>query len=693
MTENTHVEAEGRRAQPQRSGASATAVAPGLAGSARLSGDGVDLPTDRLGSGLEAEATTQGLPWGQEPLAVRLADTLNARSLGIALIRDGNVVSMNPACRALLGLGEGECGAMPVQKLFANGVEGERSEIAASAMTRLLETSADGVWLKRKGGEDFLCQVSVWVVDESDTGGASVWLLEDLTGACRAEGPARLQSEMLAHLGAGVMLVSESDGAILVTNPAFDGMLGYGEGELRGKPISIVTAPGALSREEMARKIEGGIHENGCWEGEVAIQRKDGTSILCHASVSRFRNSELGNVWVSVHTDITEQRTLENVRRESQKMTAIGHLAGGMAHEFNNILAAMLLNIGLAQGAGGPPGVTEILEDLQKSCLRAGQLIKQLLAFSRRSILRPQRIELNAFLCRQIPLLQRLLGDGVRVEWSGATHPMLAMADLALLEQALRNLAENARDAMTGSGVVRIELEAKDVETNGSRTHPEASAGSFACLSVTDEGCGMDRMVRERLFEPFFTTKEVGQGTGLGLATVQGIIQQHRGWVEVETDVGRGSRFRVYLPLSERCDTPSGDELAAVPPANTPATILLAEDDPRLRKVVSLLLRRAGYRVLAAPDAAAAWELWEANGRGIDLLLTDVIMPGPDSGIQLAQRLLSERPGLKVIVTSGCIAGVEEHAAAIREQMVYLAKPVAAEVLLNTIRQSLASGR
>lgn len=394
-------------------------------------------------------------------------------------------------------------------------------------------------------------------------------------------------------------------------------------------------------------------------------------------------------LWNAVVHDITEQKGLEAAQREAQKLAALGHFAGGMAHEFNNILASMLMTIGLAQHDEAPASIVESLGDLEKSCVRAGGLIKQLLAFSQKSVLRPQQFVLNDFLASRLPSLQANLGPGCRVELTDCPQALSVSGDPALLEQAVRNLCENACDAMRDGGLARIGLEAVEVDAERCQRNAEARPGRFACLSVSDQGCGMDAKTRLRLFEPFFTTKEVGRGTGLGLATVRGIIRQHQGWVEVESEVGRGSCFRLHLPLARAVDQTSVPRPASPAPTGAIATILLAEDDPGLRTIVSRILKRSGYRVFEAQDAAAAQKLWEAHGDEIDLLLSDVVMPGAESGYELAQRLIHQRPGLKVILTSGYNTTLEDQPAELRDRMVYLAKPVPSELLLQTIKRSL----
>jgi signal transduction histidine kinase len=248
----------------------------------------------------------------------------------------------------------------------------------------------------------------------------------------------------------------------------------------------------------------------------------------------------------------TVEDELEERLRQSQKLEGIGHLAGGIAHEFNNILAAMTMNLNLVQMSSLEAEARELLSEIEKLSRKAAALIKQLLAFSRQSMLQPQHVDVVAVVSRQCTMLERLLGERITLEFSSAPTLPWVNADKSMIEQVLLNLCLNARDAMKNGGLLRLRLEEAEVGAEQAMVRGEAQPGRYVCLSVTDTGCGMDERALKRLFEPFFTTKEVGQGTGLGLATVRGIVQQHHGWVEVESCVGKGSIFRVYLPAVAR---------------------------------------------------------------------------------------------------------------------------------------------
>lgn len=758
-----------------------------------------------------------------ESVAAQQQSILRNSPVGILVVRDHLIVWTNLTEPSLLGYAGDELCGMPVRELFEKQTDYGQFATAGLEALKRSGTYCTEVRLCRKSGAAFWCQLNGRAVDRCKPEDGAVWTLNDVDDRHRTEAEFRLQSAMLSHMAEGVVLVSERDGTIVHTNEMFERMLGYGAGELRGRPVSVLNSPGELTREEIAARIFGELHEHGQWKGEIANQRKDGTVVLCQASVSRFEHPELGAVWLSVHTDITrakemetalrdakeryddlvrhlpsgvqlirlhrdgtygfdfvsprtaqlvgvgqeelyrdattwlrhawpedaakavdearrciashlpyrwegrfgmaestrwlrfegepvvrpdgevlyhatvnditERKALELALHEAQKLTAIGHLAGGMAHEFNNILAAMLLNIGLAQTDDSASGIADVLGELKKSCDRAAGMIKQLLAFSQKSNLNPSRIDLIEFLAPWAGNLQKEVGDGVRIELAGSAKAGSVIADGNLLEQALRNLCINAADAMNRSGTIRIGLQSVELEAGASCSHPESRPGRYVCISVADDGRGVDPSIRERLFEPFFTTKEVGQGAGLGLATVLGIVRQHQGWMEVESQPGVGSCFRILLPSAEAVVSPPGTGTGSELTAGTTGTILLVEDDAILRKAVSHLLRQAGFQVFAAPDAGVAQTLWEAHGKEIDLLLSDVVMPGSESGLQLAERLLQQTPALKVILTSGYNVSITKHITERGHRIVYLPKPVPSETLLQTIRQSLASSR
>jgi PAS domain S-box-containing protein len=388
--------------------------------------------------------------------------------------------------------------------------------------------------------------------------------------------------------------------------------------------------------------------------------------------------------------DITDSRKLEAQFRQAQKMEAIGQLASGVAHDFNNILAVISMQAGLLGNDGGlTPMQTELLTEMEGAVQRAADLTRQLLLFSRRQTMQPRDLDLNAIVINVSKMLQRILGENIENKFIGSLQPLYVNADAGMMDQVLMNLTVNARDAMPDGGRLVVETSAMEFDELAASQVSQARAGSFACVSVSDSGCGIPPENMQRIFEPFFTTKDVGKGTGLGLATVFGIVQQHQGWINIYSEVGHGTVFRIYLP---RIAEGSEKETAASVPTSTFAgneTILVVEDDPSLRVAVRTALFHLGYRVLEAATGPGAIEAWDESRDEIRLLLTDLMLPGGMNGKQLARRLLEEKPALKVLYTSGYSAEVAGKDLPLEEGVNFLTKPFSAHKLAQTIRAKL----
>ena len=389
--------------------------------------------------------------------------------------------------------------------------------------------------------------------------------------------------------------------------------------------------------------------------------------------------------------DLTERKQLEEQLRQSQKMEAIGHLAGGVAHDFNNILAALILQVDLLECEKQlPEGVEDGLKLIRADAERAANLVRQLLLFSRRQVMRPRDLDLNEVVTNFSKMLQRIIGEDIQIQLHLHTAPLPIHADAGMIEQVLMNLAANARDAMPKGGRLLIELTAATAdEARARRFNAEAAPGRFVCLGVGDTGTGIPLEVMPRIFEPFFTTKDLGKGTGLGLATVFGIAKQHKGWVEVDNHPGKGVTFLVYFPALAATATEPTLAGPLPKPLGGTETILLVEDESEVRRVVRTLLAQSGYDVLEAANGKEALALAQGQGRSLALLLTDLIMPEGLNGLELANQLKSEKPQLKVVYISGYSTEVAGGKLGLQEGVNFLQKPFNAEHLLQTIRQSL----
>ncbi len=388
---------------------------------------------------------------------------------------------------------------------------------------------------------------------------------------------------------------------------------------------------------------------------------------------------------IGVSRDITANRTLRAQFLEAQKMEAFGQLAGGIAHDFNNILAAMLMQLNLAESE---PGLTEAsqgwLKEIERTAQRATSLTRQMLLFSRREAIDTRTIDLNQVIDGVCKMLRRLVGEDIVFELKASAAPMWIEADAGMVEQIVMNLCVNARDAMPQGG--RLEIGTRTEDRAGPASGGGSKPGRFVCLLVTDTGCGMDEKTRRRLFEPFFTTKPVGKGTGLGLATVYGIVKQHGGWIEVDSAPDRGTTFRVYFPFRE----PSLIGLAPIQALKVRGgteRILVVEDDESLRSSMAGCLRKSGYQVVASSNGAEVLRGLGADEPNFDLLVTDILMPGGLNGLQLAAQLTSAKPTLRVIAITGHYEAKEPQT--LPGNLMRLPKPFTVETLLSRVRQCL----
>ncbi len=353
--------------------------------------------------------------------------------------------------------------------------------------------------------------------------------------------------------------------------------------------------------------------------------------------------------------DVTDRLNLEAQLRQSQKMDSIGQLAAGVAHDFNNMLTVIQGHSGMLLAKTSlPPELLSCAQAIYFASERAAGLTRQLLMFSRKNVMKPLPLDLRKVVSDMSKMLKRLLGETVVLEFNPPPELPLILADTGMVEQVVMNLTVNARDAMPHGGMVAISTSFIEVDEGYVQSHPEARPGAFVCLRVRDTGCGMDSATMARIFEPFFTTKGVGKGTGLGLATVYGIVKQHEGWIAVASDLGKGSTFKVFLPASsEPMKALPRESPSAAPVRGGHETILVVEDEPVLRDMTHMILQDCGYQVLEAGTGAEALQVWADHADRIDLMLTDVVMPGGMSGRDLAVKLLAHRPKLRIIFTSG----------------------------------------
>ena len=481
-------------------------------------------------------------------------------------------------------------------------------------------------------------------------------------------------------------------GHFLQVNPALQRMLGYESAEeLRKASLEsdIFRQAGEYQRvnELLARSEE-------FKDVEMEWKQRDGTPITVRCSGRRV-NDENG---VPAHfevlaEDVTERRVLERQLRMAQKMEAIGRLSGGIAHDFNNLLQVIIGYSGvLKKSLGATNPLYEHAVEVEKAGQRAASLTKQLLAFSRQQVLTPAVLNLNALVSDMGKMLPRLLGEDIAV--SLALEPELGnvKADQSQIEQVIMNLAVNARDAMPMGGKLKFQTANVELDQTYTRNHPGSRAGHYVELAVTDTGMGMNAETLAHIFEPFFTTKERGKGTGLGLATVYGVVKQSNGYIWVDSAPGKGASFQIYLPLHAALDPVTEPEADAGEKLRGSETILLAEDADPLRKLAQAFLEANGFRVLSARSGEEALEVAARYGGTFDLLLTDVVMPGMNGRV-LAEQLSPRQPGMKVLYMSGYTDSFIAGHGVLDPETHLLHKPFTEEILVRKVRDVLDGGK
>jgi PAS domain S-box-containing protein len=473
-------------------------------------------------------------------------------------------------------------------------------------------------------------------------------------------------------------------------NPAFEEMTGFPPAEWVGRPFEAFVHPDdvPLALDLFGRVLQGEPRPT----IQFRILTKGGAYRVAEFSATaQLRDGRLRGI-LGIGRDVTERLGLEQQLRQAQKMEAVGRLAGGVAHDFNNILTAITGHAELLLEDLGHHDPRRVdVDEIRRSAERAAGLTRQLLAFSRQQVLQPKVVDLNALVLDMDKLLRRLIGEDV--ELATVLDPALGpvTADPGQLEQVIVNLAVNARDAMPQGGKLTLETRNIDLDESYTLEHSLVKPGPYVQLTVSDSGIGMDEETQAHAFEPFFTTKPRGQGTGLGLAMVYGTVKQSGGFIWVYSEPGHGATFKIYLP---RVDAPVESTAPPAPVERPPRgseTVLLAEDEPAVRAIAQQALERQGYTVLAAPSGADALALAAQHGATIHLLLTDVVMPGM-SGRDLADRLTAQRPGIRVLYISGYTDNAIVRHGMLEPGLAYLQKPFRPDALVRKVREVLDEG-
>ena len=545
--------------------------------------------------------------------------------------------------------------------------------------------------LTPQGDERWLSDRAVSVRDER-TGEVigSLGILQDITERKRAERALQESEERFRALienASDVIITVDEDGIITFSSPSATRVLGYARGEAVGRSAFDFVHPDdrVIAREALQRVLDGGDTRQ---MTEFRARAKDGSWRHVEAVASVPDESAPIDGVIINYRDVTERRQLEEHLQQTSKLQSIGTLAGGVAHDFNNVLTGI---IGYADMLKTEEAVIgEHIRDVDKIrhlADRAAGLTRQLLLFSRQQPIEPVVLDPNGLVENLSKMLRRIISEDIELELVLAPDLGNVRADPGQIEQVLMNLAVNARDAMPNGGCLIIETANLFLDEGYADEHVGLEPGPYATISVSDTGCGMDAETRRRAFEPFFTTKEVGKGTGLGLATVYGITQQHEGGIWVYSERGQGSTFKVYLPrVDERAREAEACEEGSPPRGSE--TILLVEDEEMVREIAQQTLEKRGYHVLSAADPAEAKAVFDQHDAEIALLLTDVVMPGK-TGPGLHEWLKANRPPLKVLFMSG----YTEHAAVSRDllggELPFLQKPFTPTALAQKVREVL----
>ena len=477
-------------------------------------------------------------------------------------------------------------------------------------------------------------------------------------------------------------------GRFLDANPSFTALTGYNDDQLTQRADDEL----GLWPEDTRRKL------NAVCAGQRL--RNHTCTINCYNGVTRETviwaepiSLGSGPCALLIVEDVTVQLKLEAQLRQAQKMEAVGRLGAGVAHEFNNILTVIQGHADLLcdrpQDAGH---VADCGQRISRASKRAAALTRQLLAFSRKQTLQLKPLDLSAVVRATQKMLGQLLSERYQCELHCIDKLPSVLADEGGIEQILVNLSLNARDAMPQGGIIRIETSAQVLNATSAKS-PDARPGSFICLTVSDNGCGMNEQTLNRIFDPFYTTKEVGKGTGLGLSTILGIVRQHQGWIEVDSQPGNGSTFKIFFPaVSAAASAPAELNSDSVPRYGSGESILLVEDEPAVRDLARAALERGGYLVFEAPDGREALQVWKRCPARISLLVTDMVMPNDPSGGKLAQILRATDPSLPVIYITGYGSEFvrEELPDTLKPGVNFLSKPFDPHALLKAVKRSLA---
>jgi PAS domain S-box-containing protein len=552
--------------------------------------------------------------------------------------------------------------------------------------------------IARDGREVWIHEEGIALPDRDGQTSIHQGVLVDITERKQAEAALRRAEEqyrgIFENAAVGIFR-STLQGRFLTVNPALARMLGYDSPEELMSTVTDIAQQLYVPPERRAEVLNTVAANPALTRFEVEFRRKDGKVITSELKTRMVRDQKGAALYLEGFVeDITEQRNLEAQLRQAQKMEAVGRLAGGVAHDFNNLLTAILGYSDLmVLRLNDQDPLRKDAEEIKKAAKQASALTSQLLAFSRKQVLQPTVLDLNQAVSNVQKMLKRLIGEDVELVTILGSGLGRVKADPGQVEQVIINLAVNARDAMPQGGQLIIETANVELDEEYVRGHMGAKTGQYVMLAISDTGMGMDAETQSHLFEPFFTTKQQGKGTGLGLATIYGIVKQSEGNIYVYSEPGQGTTFKIYLPRAE-------ENNLTVAPGTCPSTrqrgwetILVVEDNDLVRELIRSVLSQAGYTVLEARNGPHALQVFQQYSGPIQLLVTDVVMPGMMSGRELARRLLPVAAGLKVLYLSGYTDDAIVHHGVLDAGVAFLQKPFTPDVLAHKVREVLDATR